>query len=855
MMGKARLRMKSALAGVAAAWLAWTGFAAEMSGRKVAWAHYVGWNPPQNVSLAAWDNYDTPVHDAGADPLKAEVSRALEMGIDGFLVDVCVVGEKGDSAFWDLRPHLKAAEGTPFQFGICIDANPKLDRLASEIIRMLRVYGGHPNYPRMNGRPVVGTYAFKGRDPKEWVEVKRRCADAGIPIYLIGNVETFFSPFVPEDVARAADAFDCAYHFACMAMHPSQGLSVEDVSRQSAAVCAERGRKFMPCLWPGYYGAWLARVNCYYQPFLGYDTLLRRQAIAMKLDADWLHLTTWNDHFETTLEPRRLTTGLRRMVTAMTGEFKGLPPPKEVDVQFAYLRETMPGTVHRFEAVRPPVAESPAVSVRGWLRDADGRVVADLAAKDFGAGRWERVEWLVNTTPLSASPLLTPEFEVRSPQGVRRAAMPPVFLFLPYMRNPETVRVSILDRREIANELSVSFTNGVLSATCSVDSPAALRRATLYRNERAVTSFGESGRTVLPLHFKGEGLVRLAVENGRIENALKSFETNGAPHFRWGASELVSTLTPGWMKFAARIVCSNDATAIAFSSAGETRKVSAAELVARGRIDVKKGWLSAESPDCTLRDEPPLDVRSGTLRLAAAARPPEPTDAFWTEFEFADGTFASSRVVYPFAKDAAPVKMNVVETPVTLDWTSGACGQPGAKAFLSDERDWPVSATRVVETPVSPLSVRRHRFPMAADGRNVRPRAELPFREWPMGAFTLKCSLRPLTADGKAHPLLVKGGWQDGPEMWLAADGRLGASYSAGGTKRMVHSRRPLAVGRTVRVELASDCRELRLAVDGAEQTACDIPPRRSYGNCQPQLGEGVNGPNPTVAELFGLEY
>lgn len=102
-MGKARLRIECALAGMAAAWLAWTGAAAEMSGRKVAWAHYVGWNPPQNVSLAAWDNYDAPVHDAGAGPLKDEVARALEMGIDGFLIDVCVVGEKGDSAFWDLR--------------------------------------------------------------------------------------------------------------------------------------------------------------------------------------------------------------------------------------------------------------------------------------------------------------------------------------------------------------------------------------------------------------------------------------------------------------------------------------------------------------------------------------------------------------------------------------------------------------------------------------------------------------------------------------------------------------------------------------------------------------------------------
>lgn len=829
--------------------------AAELSGRKVVWAHYVDWNPPQNVSLTAWDNYDTPVHDAGGHPRRDEIARALEMGIDGFLVDVCVVGEKGDSAFWDLRPHLRAAEGTPFQFGICIDSNPNVDRLTAEILRMLRVYGDHPNYPRMDGRPVVGTYAFMGRGADEWVEVKRRCAAAGFPIYLIGNVETAFKPFVLETVAAYAAAFDCAYHFSGMAMNPTQGISLEDVSRQTAATCAAHGRAFMPCLWPGYYGAWLARVNCFYQPFLGYDTLLRRREIAREFDADWLHLTTWNDHFETTLEPRRLTTGLRRMVTALTGEFKGVLPPKEVDVQFAYLRETLPGTLHRFEAVRPPVAGFPAVSARGWLRDMAGRVVANLAAKTFGTGRWERVEWLVNTTPLAVSPVLTPEFEIRSAQGVRRTTLPPVFLFLPYMRNPQTVRVSMLDRKEVANELSVAFTNGVLSASCSVDSPVAVRRATLYRNERAVTSFEAADRTVLPLHFKGEGIVRLAVENGCVEYAVKSFETNGMPHFAWDASGVRSTCTPGWMKFAAQVVCSNG-TAFVFSSAGETRRISAAELVARGRLELRTGWLSAELVDCTLRDRPPRTVTCGTLHLSVLSRPPDSTDAFWAEFEFADGTFASSRVVYPFAQDVVPVPMNVVETPVTMDWTSGACGQPDGRAFLSDEREWPVRKTRVVTARVSPLSIRRHRFPMAGA---ERPRTALPVKEWPMGAFTLRCVVRPLVNDGKAHPLLVRGGWQEGPDLLLRPDGRLEAGYSGGvgatAFRLAVMSKKELTMGKPVRVEVHSDCRRFRLVLDGVEQSAGDLRPVRTYGNCQPALGEGVNGLRPKVAELFDLEY
>jgi len=690
------------------------------------------------------------------------------MGIDGFFNDVCVV-KSGPSAFWDLRPFLKAAEGTPFHFGICLDGRTTVAHQVEEIVRMLSVYGDHPNYPKMNGRYVVDTYTYFRWTPEEWAQMRKGCADAGYPLYLIANVETGFEPFSEKRLADYADQFDCAYSFSLVAKAHSGKEVLEDVVRRTAAFCDARGKMYMPCLWPGYYGAWLERVNCFYQPFLGFDTLHRRFAAGGGARTDWLHVTTWNDHNETTLEPQRLTSGNRRLIRAYSRAFKGLVPSTENDVHFAYLR------------------------------------------------------------------------------------------------NPETVKVSMHDRRTVSNTLDVAYSKGVLSARCSFDSNVPVRRATLYRNERPVGAFGVSTNTVLPVFFTGHHTVTLVPEKGMVEYALKSFETNGMRHFSWDATRIQSTMTPGWMKFSARIAAT-DETRIAFTSAGETKTFSPRELVEKGELNLKDGHLEL-SPDCTLRDLPAIPS-SSPLSLSVWSRAPCATDAFWVQYEFADGTHAESAVVYPFTSSTEPVAMNVVETPVTLDWSISACGQPDAQVFTSPVDTWPVRSNRVVTAKVSPLACRRSSFQLAG---TPRPRTVLPFKEWPMGAFEMTFSLIPQAADGKDHVLLQVGGWQEGPSFKLLADGRLEAAYgsSAGqfsarsfgvvmppsGLAKAICSCEPLVRGKPVRVRLLSDCRKLTLELDGVVQGEVVLAPLRVYGNCQPALGPDVNGEKTIVAELYDLDW
>ena len=734
---------------------------------------------------------------------------------------------------------------------------------------MLSTYGDHPNYPKMDGRYVVDTYTYFSWTPDEWARIRKGCADAGYPIWVLANVERGFDPFSEKKLADYADQFDAAYCFSIVAKAHSGREVLEDVVRRMSDFCDVRGKMYVPCLWPGYYGAWLERVNCFYQPFCGFDTFHRRFAAGWGVRSDWLHLTTWNDHNETTLEPQRLTTGCRRLVPAYVRAFKGLPPVATNDVQFAYLREAVPGTVHRFQAFRPPTAAKGTCSVAGCLRDVKGTVVAELPRRTFAAEDWASLEWLVSTTPLAVSPVLTPEFTVADGTGTRTVTLPPVFLLTPYLRNPETVKVSMRDRRTVSNAFAVAYADGVLSARCTFDSPVPVRRATLYRNERPVGAFGVSANTVLPVYFTGHHDVSLVPEGGAVEYALKSFETNGMRHFSWDARRIRSTMTPGWMKFAARLAARAD-TRIAYTSAGETRTFTPAELAACGTIRLKDGMIEL-APDGTLRDLPPLDRARGDFGLSVWSRAPRATDAFWVEYEFADGTSGESAVVHPFATDTAPRTMHVLETPVTPDWTSSACGQADAPVFRASPAEWPVLSNRVVTAQVSPLAVRRNEFPMAPDGKGVRPRAALPFKEWPMGTFELRCTVVPHAAGGKGHELLTVGGWQEGPCLKLLADGRLAAEYGSevdwvraqmaghaedpAGRRAVVVSREPLVRGKPVSVAVRSNCRSLVLVLDGEQQGSAPIAPVRTYGNCQPALGAGVNGPSPAVAELYDLSY
>lgn len=838
--------------------LAWGGGAAraaDVANRKMVWAHYVPWFVPENASQMSQRVYDFPQTDVGTNPLRDEIRRALDQGVDGFFNDM-VAHEGGRTSFWDLRPYLAAAEGTPFQFGICLDRRVSVAHQVKELVHMLSTYGKHPNYATCGDRFVVCAYTYRAWTPDEWRAIRQGCADAGWPIHVVANIETPFSAFDEKAFAPYAGLFEGAFHFSIMGCGRTPFKSVETEMREADAFCRKNGAAFMPCLWPGYYGGWLPGRCSYYQPFCGLDTLQRRFDAAQALNnVRWLHVTTWNDHDETTLQTRRLATGNPAIVRAMARAFRGEHPAEKTDVVFAYLRENIPGTVLRFEAQRLPSVEKGVVSVAGRLLDENGEIVAGLSERRLADADWTRTEWLVPTTKLSASHVLTPEFVVRLPSETRVVTLPPVFQFTGWLANPETVKVSIHDRRPMMSSFDLAWQDGVLEGSCTFASEAPLKRAVLYRNERPVTAFTPGRPTVLPVFFSGDGWLDLQVANGRIARAVKSFETNGAPHFAWNAQRMTSRLTPTWMKLTARIE-TEARTKLTFTDNRAVRTFTPRDLVRFGELRCGAGTIRLSS-DGTLYDLPPLGLKRGRLFLSVWAAKPAPTDDFWVEFEFADGTFAESKVRQPFATARRPIPMAVVETPVTLDRTSGASGMPDAREFLAPETAWPVKKTRVVSSScVSPFSVRHAKFDFS-NAPLLRPK--LPQRQWPMGPFRLTCAFTPLATDGAAHPILSPNGWNEGPSLTLAADGRLVAAF-AGGTGEAAFAceaktAAPLTRGRRVRITLVNDGRTFKLLVDGVEVGVCAVPPVRVYGNCSPSIGAGVNGESPTVGLLHDLAF
>ena len=95
--------------------------AADVEGRRMVWAHYVPWYTPDNASQMPHRFHSYPQEGVGANPFREEIDRALAQGIDGFFHDM-VAHKGGMTSYWNLRPFLRAAEGTPFQLGICLDA-------------------------------------------------------------------------------------------------------------------------------------------------------------------------------------------------------------------------------------------------------------------------------------------------------------------------------------------------------------------------------------------------------------------------------------------------------------------------------------------------------------------------------------------------------------------------------------------------------------------------------------------------------------------------------------------------------------------------------------------------------------
>jgi len=863
--------------------------AGEVGNRKMAFAHNTPWFRPSDGSLFAdwYFNYplaqvrDTPEKEA--EGLKLDVRNALQAGLDGMFLDFGACANNAPCTWWwTLGMYLKAAEGTDFQVGMCLDMPSTADYWGNEIVRILKLNGNHPNYPKCGDKYVLCTYCYFGMTPETWRGIRRIAKEAGFELYVIANVAPM--PKEEIDLARLDRYLDC---FECLYMFDSPGHAVKPPrvnNRILADYCAKKGKRFMPCLHPGYYGAWLVG-NDFYGPFRGIDQLWDTYSAASSVKADWTHMTTWNDMMETAIQERAYTFGQARLVRHFTEALKGLNPvTEEPEVIVAYHREELPGTLLRLEAAGLPMKAKGPVTISGRLLDFEGRPVRELKPQTLAADAFSRVEWLVPTTELARSPELTPAFTVTADLGSRTVKTPSVYFVSSWNQNAVTVTVPLSRMAEdFPNRLEVKRSEQGIAASVDFASPEPIRRATLIRNDRPIAVFTDGlspDEHVLSVSISDVPKPSfLVIRNGRVLRAVKKGQSKAHPacyQFDWNEKSIFTDNT-NYGPIGATFAGKDDATVtIKPKDGSEPVKMSFRELSRRQRIKTDKGTLAVR-PELTHLDAQPLDKKDGRYAVNVFLRGLKPSDRYYVRYETMSGKVFMTPTVHPFAAKNETVTLPVLETDTSLETSSGCAGlcYYGENEFITPRDQLPVKGFTVRTAEVSTLVNRRAAWSFDGNGveesGNFGVRIEpdllsekgvvggclsftgektvlLPSRVWPIGGFGhIGFSLNPAPYAGVRQSVVFQDGWIDGVSVALLPGGELEVTreYNADPQQETVHgkdvlvSRTKLAPGRWTRVEIDGTSSELVLRLDGKEDGRIAVKPIRSYGNGRVHIGGG----------------
>lgn len=873
--------------------------AGEVGNRKMVFAHNTPWFRPSDGSLFSdwYFNYplaqvkDTPEKEQ--EGLNLDVRNAIAAGLDGMFLDF---GASANGApctwWWTLGMYLKAAEGTDFQVGMCLDHPSSAEYWGNEIVRILKLNGNHPNYPRCGGKYVLCTYCFLPMTPETWRGIRRIAKDAGFELYVIANV----APMPKEELDlvrldRYLDCFDCLYMFDSPG-HAPKPPRVNN--RILSEYCAKKGKRFMPCLHPGYYGAWLVG-NDFYGPFRGIDQLWDTYDTAREVMPQWIHMTTWNDLMETAVLERAYTFGQVRLVRYFAEELKGLKPvSKNPEVIVAYHREEIPGTLLRFEAASLPCVVGDGAptlpEISGRLLTQTGECVYSFESRVLKADVFSRVEWLVPTTELAKYPELTPEFTVKSAAGVRTVKTPAVYFVSSWNQNAVTVTVP-LNRmvEDFANTFSVQRRGSGITAEIAFDSPEPIRRATLVRNDRPLAVFSrnvETNEYLLPVSITDVDKPSfLVVKGGHVVRAVKKGQSKAHPacyQFDWNKTSIFTDNT-NYGPIGATFAGSEDATITLKPKDGSAPvRVSLRELSERQRIKTEHGTLFVR-PDMTHLDEPALEMTKGKLSVNVFQRAFEPRDRYYVRYETMSGRVFMTPTIHPFADTRESVRLPILETDTSLETSSGCAGLCyfGGNEFLTPREQVPVKGFKVREAEVSSLINRRIHWAFDGDGVeesgnfavNVKDsllatngvsggclvfrgddNIGLPSRTWPIGGFGhIGFYLNPCPYMGEKQCIVNKDGWSDGLLVALLPDGRLEVTreYNADPSRETVHgkdvlvSRTKLAPGRWTRVAIDADAVHLTLSLDGKVDGSIPLRAIRSYGNGRVYIGGGAPDTKP----------
>ena len=839
----------------------------EVSNRKMAWAHYTPWHSPFNSSLSALNYYNFTLQDStGKQHLdwQQEILTAKKSGLDGFFVDLIADPKGGATVYVSMMgAMLKAAEGTDFQIGACLDAKTNVAQQVRELKKILDSYAKHPNYPHWNGKPVVATYTYTKWTPDELAAIRAGIKSEGYDIFLIGNIAVRFQKINEKKLLPYVEAADMIYPFELMEVNES---SISDNNTGYRKLAQKCGKELMVTIYPGYYGGWLSGSNDFYQVHCGFDQAHRCFESVSSMNPQWLHYTTWNDLVETSMRPMVFTPANPLIIKAYSEHFKGVSLLNgKPEVVFAYHREEQPGTLLRIEAMTLPTLKDGQVELKGKLLDENGNSVEELPIKSLAGNTFDRTEWLIPTTTLGKHPILIPEFLVNG----KKIRLPEVVLVAGWHQNGVTVKTAA--SKVIMPESSLKLkqeANGLIRVVGSYNSQVELKRVSLWRNDRpvAVVSPETEQKSLFNLRIKGAANITVTPLQGRIVSAVRFFEENHSRNFEWSASELKVSNANRWTDVALLAAGEPDMK-FRFSIKGqEAVVISAAELMKRELIKYGQSIIRLANADGTMQNRSALKQKNGTFDFKLFGKT-RSQDRWQLYFESVDGCSGWSIPIWSFADKRPPFSTKLLESSISLETPTNVTGWNGRSEYLTKEI--PCRTPQVKGTEISPLSIRGGRWDFEGNGNDRygdmsvdipenmfgpgavneglalrftgKSNIKMRLRTYPAGSSTVDFLICPDRERKKKQGIITRIGWSSAINIFLLPNGNIEVIRNGNKKfkKEKVVSTVPIPDKVWSRIRVTCDEEFIRIYINDKITAEQAILPQRCYGNCTWYLGKG----------------
>jgi hypothetical protein len=272
--------------------------------QKLLWAFYYPWYGTKDWSSEKLkDHPATPYSSGDKDAITRHIDQAQSAGIDGF---VCSWWGPDDQTDKNLKTILDVAQQKRFLITIYLETitggKPRAeDVLHDWLSYAIQTYGSHPAFMKLAGKPLIVVWASDRVPLEEWQRIFTKLRGEGLDAAFMAQ---------SYDVANL-EVFDGVHQYGIMMPGSAQADFLASVARRTRyyaipgdvsgpKVCAGGVVPgYDDTLIPGRKGLSIDRKDgAYYSD--AFD-------VAIKMDPDWIFITSWNEWWENTyIEPSEL---------------------------------------------------------------------------------------------------------------------------------------------------------------------------------------------------------------------------------------------------------------------------------------------------------------------------------------------------------------------------------------------------------------------------------------------------------------------------------------------------------------------------------------------------------------------